>query len=128
MVPNATRLERNVKHLLMAILAVSLASGAAIARDTPNSSHHEHKTAATSIKSVAASPATDGVIRKVDHAAGTITVQHGPIESLGMAAMTMPYNVKDPAMLTSSRPGDKIRMTVENIGGTFTIVALQRVP
>jgi len=128
MVPNTTRLERNVKILLMSTLVMSLASGTAMAGDTQDSSHHEHETAVTSAQSVAASPATDGVIRKVDHAAGTITVQHGPIESLGMAAMTMPYNVKDPAMLTSARPGDKIRMTVENIGGTFTIVALQRVP
>lgn len=117
-----------MKKLLMSTLVMGLASGTVMAGNTQHSTHQQHETAATSAKPVAARPATDGVIRKIDLAARTITVQHGPIESLGMAAMTMPYQVKSPEMLSAARPGDKIRMTVENIGGAFTIVALQRVP
>ena len=117
-----------MKKLLMSTLAMSLVSSAAIAGDTQASSHHGHEMTVAQARSEAAKPSTDGVIRRIDSATQTITVQHGPIESLGMAAMTMPYHVKDPAMLTAAKPGDRIKMTVENIGGAFTIVALQRLP
>jgi Cu/Ag efflux protein CusF len=44
-----------------------------------------------------------------------------------MSAMTMAFRVKDPEFLSLVREGDRIRMTVERIDGTLTIVALERV-
>lgn len=89
---------------------------------------HEHSTAMGHEKAAAMAPATDGLIEKIDAAAGTLTVQHGPIVNLGMPAMTMPYHVKDSSMLTAVKQGDKVKMTVAKIDGVYTIVALQRAP
>lgn len=117
-----------MKQLLMTMVATTLVSSAAFAGGAQSASHHEHETTMAATRTEAAKPSTDGMIRKIDPATRMITVQHGPIESLDMAAMTMPYGVKDPAMLTAVKPGDKVKMTVEEIGGAYTIVALQRVP
>ena len=47
----------------------------------------------------ASSPLAEGEVRKVDKEAKKITLRHGPIESLDMPAMSMVFQVKDPAML-----------------------------
>ncbi len=46
-----------------------------------------------------------------DIASGEITVNHGDIPGF-MAAMTMPYRVKDPAVIQELQPGDKIAAEV----------------
>lgn len=74
---------------------------------------------------MAAQPQTDGVIKKVDKEAGKITVKHGPLVNLAMPAMTMVFKVKDPSMLEQVKAGDKVKLTIEKINGTFTITALQ---
>src|ERR1700730_3468254 len=55
----------------------------------------------------------NGEVKKVDTPAGKLTIKAGPIASLGMAAMTMAYNVKDPAMLSEVKVGDKIDFIAE---------------
>ena len=47
---------------------------------------------------------TEGEVRKVDAAAGKITLKHGEIKSLDMPPMTMVFRVKDPALLARCRP------------------------
>ena len=42
---------------------------------------------------------SDGEVRKVDKAANKVTFKHGPIPNIDMPAMTMVFQVKDPAML-----------------------------
>src|ERR1700720_4193490 len=54
-----------------------------------------------------------GEIRKVDAAAGKLTIKHGPLENLGMEAMTMVFKVKDPAMISKVKVGDKIDFVAE---------------
>jgi hypothetical protein len=39
--------------------------------------------------------------------------------------MTMDYTVKDPSLLALVKAGDKVKFTVEDVGGTYTIVALR---
>lgn len=39
----------------------------------------------------------DGAVRNVDKEAKKITIKHGPLENLEMPAMTMVFQVKDPA-------------------------------
>jgi Cu/Ag efflux protein CusF len=101
-------------------------SGTAVAGDHMPGAGHDHMMGMTTAKAGAEQPATDGVIRGIDRKASTLTVQHGPIPSLGMAAMTMPYRVKDRAMLDAVKAGDKIRMSVAIVGGTYTITSLER--
>ena len=67
-----------------------------------------------------------GEIRKVDTAAGKLTIKHGPLENLGMEAMTMVFKVKDPAMLSQVQAGDKIDFVAEDVGGALTVVELRK--
>ena len=67
---------------------------------------------------------SDGEVRKVDKDAKKLTIRHGPLVNLGMPAMTMVFQVKDPAMLDKVAAGDKIKFVAEKIGGTFTVTEL----
>ena len=58
-----------------------------------------------------AAPLSDGVVKKVDKAAGEIVIQHGPVESIGMPAMTMAFGVADKSWLNLLKAGDKIRFS-----------------
>ncbi|AMU09224.1 TPA: copper-binding protein [Burkholderia cenocepacia] len=74
----------------------------------------------------AASSMSHGEIRKVDTAAGKLTIKHGPLENLGMDAMTMVFKVKDPAMLSQVKAGDTIDFVAEDVDGTLTVVELKK--
>ncbi|VWB90511.1 RND transporter [Burkholderia arboris] len=67
-----------------------------------------------------------GEIRKVDTAAGKLTIKHGPLENLGMDGMTMAFKVKDPAMLSQVKAGDKIDFVAEDVNGALTVVELKK--
>lgn len=67
-----------------------------------------------------------GEIRKVDMAAARLTIKHGPLENLGMDAMTMVFKVKDPAMLSQVKAGDKIDFVAEDVNGALTVVELKK--
>jgi Cu(I)/Ag(I) efflux system protein CusF len=112
---------RNSIFFALAILGASLAP--AVAADD---SHKHH--AATQSKPVAAGATlTDGEVRKVDKAAGKLTIKHGPMPKFDMPAMTMAYRVKDKAMLDQLKPGDKIKFDADGVGGEFTVLRLEKV-
>jgi len=67
----------------------------------------------------------DGEVRKVDKEAKKITLRHGPLPNLDMPAMTMVFQVKDPAMLDQVKPGEKVKFQAEKIGGAFTIIQIE---
>ncbi|NRO95304.1 RND transporter [Paraburkholderia sp. NMBU_R16] len=67
-----------------------------------------------------------GEIKKVDTANGKLTIKHGPLENLGMEAMTMTFKVKDPAMMSQVKVGDKIDFVAEEINGALTVVKLEK--
>lgn len=69
---------------------------------------------------------SDGEVRKVDKDAKKITIRHGPLVNLDMPAMTMVFQVKDPAMLDTVNAGDKIRFTADKIGGAFTVIGIDK--
>ena len=119
-----------MSRVVTGILVLALCASPAVAdqmMDMTGLHAHEHATSPAKSPQVAI-PETDGEIVKVDTAAKQLTVKHGRIESLDMAPMTMPYAVKDPSFLNLVKPGDKVKMTVEQVRGTYTIVALQRAP
>jgi Cu/Ag efflux protein CusF len=68
---------------------------------------------------------TDGEVRKVDKDAKKITIRHGPIVNLDMPAMTMVFQVKDPALLDQLKTGDKIRFIADKVGGQFTVMRVE---
>lgn len=67
----------------------------------------------------------DGEVRKVDMDNKKITVKHGEIKNLEMPGMTMVFQVKDPAMLSQVKAGDKIRFAAEKSGGAIVITEMQ---
>ncbi len=67
-----------------------------------------------------------GEVKKVDTAAGKMTIKHGPLENLSMEAMTMVFKVKDPAMLSQVKVGDKIDFVAEEVNGALTVTKLQK--
>ena len=70
-------------------------------------------------------PMSEGVIRKVDKAAGKITIRHGELYKLGMPPMTMTFRVSDPAMLNRVKPGDSVRFVADRVKGALTVTYLQ---
>jgi Cu/Ag efflux protein CusF len=71
---------------------------------------------------------TDGEVRKIDLAAGRITLRHGEIKNLDMPPMTMVFNVKDKALLDRLKTGDKVKFRAVQEAGKYTVVDLQAVP
>ena len=67
-----------------------------------------------------------GEVRKADLAAGKLTIRHGPLENLGMDAMTMAFKVKDPAMLSQVKSGDSIDFVAEEVDGALTVMKLEK--
>ncbi len=67
---------------------------------------------------------TDAVVKKIDPSTGMLTLQHGALKNIGMSAMTMAYKAKDAAMVKQVKEGEKVKVRVENVGGTLTIVTL----
>ena len=67
----------------------------------------------------------DGEIRRVDKDAKKITIKHGPLVNLDMPAMTMVFQVKDPAMLERVKPGDKVKFEAQKVGGAFMVTKIE---
>lgn len=106
--------------------ALSLAAPAAVYAQAQNGHDAHHPAEGASAQ--AASKYADGTIKKVDKTAGKLTISHGPLESLAMPAMTMVFRAADPAMLDQVKAGDKIRFTVDKIGGALTVTDLEITP
>ena len=114
----------NRNSILIAVLFL----GAGLAFHAGAEVSHKHL-AKNEAKPVAAASAawTEGEVRKVDKAAGTVTIKHGPMQKFDMPAMTMAYRVKDKTMLDQLKPGDKIKFDADGVGGAFTVLRLEKV-
>ncbi|SDC87135.1 Cu and Ag efflux protein CusF [Cupriavidus sp. YR651] len=64
-------------------------------------------------------------VMKVDEASGRVTLRHGPIDNLGMGAMTMTFPVKDKTSLAKVRQGDKVDATFDKVDGVATVVGIK---
>ena len=80
---------------------------------------------ATSVWAQAVSGLAQGEIRKIDKTASKITIKHGNIPSIDMPPMTMVFAVKDPSLLESVQPGDKIRFDVTQEGGKLIVSRIE---
>lgn len=103
-----------IKLLMQVAVAVSVSLSGALLANT----HHAKNQGATSM--------TDGEVRKVDKDAKKITIRHEPLQNLDMPAMTMVFQVSEPAMLEQVKAGDKIRFQAEKVGGAYTVTRMER--
>lgn len=95
-----------IKHLVIAFFAAAAIFGPAV-------------------QAQSSSAMAEGEVRKVDKDAKKITIKHGPLQKLDMPAMTMVFQVKDPAMLEQVKAGDKIKFDAEKVGGAFTVTKIE---
>lgn len=73
----------------------------------------------------AAAEFASGEVRRIDKAAGKLTLRHGEIKSLDMPPMTMVFQVADPAVLDRVKVGDQVRFRADQQGGAYRVIELQ---
>jgi len=95
------------------LIAVLIAMPATAQQSAGHDSHHP-------------AALSDGEVRKVDKDAKKITIKHGPLGNLDMPAMTMVFQVKDPAMLDQVKAGDKVKFQAEKVKGAYTVTQIER--
>jgi len=103
---------------LVTICVAAMFAQPALADDA----HHKKPQAAAVAGAVAMA---EGEVRKVDKDAKKITLKHGPISNLDMPAMTMVFQVADPAMLDHLKAGDKVRFSADKIGSGYAITKIE---
>jgi len=104
------------------ILATALGLGApAVLAQTDHAGHGAPAQAAAPSAAL-----TEGEIRRVDKAAKKLTIKHGPIKNLDMPAMTMVFQVTDPALLDQVKAGDKVKFRAEKQGDTYLVTRIEK--
>ena len=77
-------------------------------------------------KPAAASHKAEGTLKVIDAAAGTVSVSHDPVASLGWPAMTMDFVLANPSLLGKLQPGSPIAFEfVERKPGEWVIFKLE---
>jgi Cu/Ag efflux protein CusF len=90
---------------------------------------HQAASAASAAQATAtAAELTPAEVRRIDAANKKITLKHGEIKSLSMPAMTMVFQVRDPALLDKVKVGDQVRIAVERANGALVVTQLQPAP
>jgi Cu/Ag efflux protein CusF len=112
-----------MNKLLLATL-LAWASALPAAARTSDADHAAHHPAGASAPAPA-EDLTEGEVRRIDKAAGKVTLKHGDIKNLDMPGMTMAFRVKDAAMLDAVKVGDKVRFRAEKQGGALVVTDLR---
>ncbi|WP_018507746.1 copper-binding protein [Thiobacillus thioparus] len=68
---------------------------------------------------------SEGQVKKIDKDQGRLTIKHGPLENLGMPAMTMVFRVQDASWLDRVKPDNRIRFLAEKVNGVLTVTTLE---
>ncbi|NJD35906.1 MAG: copper-binding protein [Betaproteobacteria bacterium] len=112
-----------MKHLVpraAMVAAFGLFLQPAIAMD-----HSAHAAPAAKADKADKQALSEGTVRRLDRAAGSITLTHGPIENLGMGAMTMTFTFKKGVVPASIKDGDKVRFRAEEKAGEYIVVRVE---
>jgi Cu/Ag efflux protein CusF len=67
----------------------------------------------------------EGVVEGIDRSIDTIQINHGDIKGY-MPAMSMPYRVKDKAMLDVAKPGDKVTFVLEDTSKGAVLIEIKK--
>ncbi len=67
---------------------------------------------------------TDGEVRRIDKARGTVLLKHGEIKNIGMGAMTMSFKFKDARMAEGLNVGDKVKFAAEQKGDDLIVTQI----
>jgi Cu/Ag efflux protein CusF len=97
----------------------------ALGAGAPSLAQHSSHGAAQPAAATAAEM-TDGEVRRIDKARGTVLLKHGEIRNLNMGAMTMAFKLKDPAMADQLKVGDKVKFTAEQKGEDLIVTSIRK--
>jgi Cu/Ag efflux protein CusF len=79
------------------------------------------------VAQAAEKPAGEGVIKSVDVGERKLVIKHGPIRTLQMPGMTMPFGVAPDVDLTGFAPGAKVKFTLgRDATGIYVIDQISR--
>lgn len=66
-----------------------------------------------------------GTVTAVDAAAGTVTLNHGPIAAVEWPAMTMQFTAEEPSILQGIEVGDSVTFQLKSAEEAQVITAIQ---
>lgn len=119
-------------HLTHLTCAATLAMGLAVAAPAlAQHQGHDHSNASATAPAAADTtelPWAEAEIRRVDLAAGKLSLRHGEIKNLEMPPMSMVFTVQDKTQLDGLKVGDRIRFTADQIQGAYTVLRLEKMP
>jgi Cu(I)/Ag(I) efflux system protein CusF len=102
--------------------APSATAPASSATPTPEAAAPEAaQPADTALPSTVAS--ATGRVDRIDPVAGSITIAHGPVESLGWPAMTMAFKAT-PEQIAAVKAGDDVTFVFDTAGNEATLVSI----
>ena len=110
--------------IILAAAALALPA-TAVAAAADHSGHGAP--AASPAKAAPSSALSEGEVRRIDKAANTVTLKHGPIANLGMPGMTMSFPVTQSGALDKLKVGDKVKFVAEDRSGNTVITRIEPV-
>ena len=120
----------NRKNALLSVAALhlfALGSPAFSAESMPQGhAHHGMGMGTAAAAPAAEAPWTNGEVRKIDTAAGKLTLRHDDMPNLGMMGMTMVFKAADPALLQGLTVGQAVRFKAQREGGQLTVTAIEK--
>ena len=96
---------------VLAAAAALLIAAPALAQTAAPDAHAGHHPDADAPAAASTADAV-GQIKSVDAKAGTVTIHHGPIATLGWPAMTMTFKAS-PEALQAAKPGQTVKFTLK---------------
>lgn len=115
-----------VKHITLAALILTPAAFAAD-KEPMGGKPMDHQGMNMEMdQKVAGQTATaTGTVKKVNMEKGTVTIAHGPVESLGWPSMTMGFKA-EPDQLKTLKEGDEIEFEFSSKGMDSTITRIEK--
>ena len=105
------------------VTVTACAAGAALPlsgfAQAPSEHDHGHASAAPT------AALTEGEVKKVDLASSKITIKHGELKHLDMPGMTMVFTSRNKGLLSTVKPGDKIRFMAVSEGGKLFVTDIR---
>lgn len=114
-----------LKALVVPIALLAAACSPPAAQDAAKSDAEMNMT-----ESAAPAPAGPingvGTVTAVDAAAGTVSLDHGPIAAISWPAMSMQFTVEDPADLQGIAVGDRVSFELKSATETQVVTAIAK--
>ncbi len=128
-------MNRSILLIATAFVAIGLAgcspesdnTDAVQTPDAATSASQPPATATPATSAAATTASATGVITAVDPAAGTITIEHGPVAALQWPAMTMSFKA-GAADISTLTPGDRVAFDFTSTGMDGTLEEISKQP